>query len=230
MRPIATDPNAIAASISRVAPGDCSAEFSVFLIAHGIGASNLAKDISTFSNSSASVAILASEKRSSIVDTTAAAVVTAIFDLFHWRQPSWIDLQAQYDLRAHRAKISELRITWQRQRCRSDQKQEQQKTAALLTIRRLQKVIHAGLTPIQSTCDEIRPVQLGASQQQRSAPGDRPGLSRLSRFQRRGRGARLSVEFSGRASFHRLEPGFGDVDALDGGSPCAPRRCGSARR
>ena len=47
-------------------------------------------------------------------------------------------------------------------------------------------------------------------------PGDRPGLSRLSRFQRRGRGARISVELSGRASFHRLEPGVGDLDAADG--------------
>ena len=42
------------------------------------------------------------------------------------------------------------------------------------------------------------------------------GLSRLSRLQCRGRSARLSLELSGRASFHRLEPGVLDADAAHG--------------
>ena len=54
------------------------------------------------------------------------------------------------------------------------------------------------------------------SRQRRSRSGDRPGLPRLSRFQRRGRGARLSFELLGRASFHRLEPGLRHADAADG--------------
>ena len=61
-------------------------------------------------------------------------------------------------------------------------------------------------------------------------PGNRPGLSRLSRLQCRGRGARLSIELSGRASLHRLEPGVLDADAAHGACRCAPRRSGSARR
>ena len=63
---------------------------------------------------------------------------------------------------------------------------------------------------------EIRHFQFGASQQRRSRSGNRAGLSRLSRLQRRSRGARLSLELSGRASLHRLEPGFGDADAAHG--------------
>ena len=50
---------------------------------------------------------------------------------------------------------------------------------------------------------------------ERSRPGDRAGLPRLSRLLRRGRGAGLLLELPGRASFHRLEPGFRHADAAD---------------
>ncbi len=44
-------------------------------------------------------------------------------------------------------------------------------------------------------------------------PRDRRGLPRLPRLQRRGRGARLSLQLPGRAPFHRLEPGLRHADA-----------------
>src|SRR4029079_6570452 len=63
--------------------------------------------------------------------------------------------------------------------------------------------------------DAIWNFRLRPGQHRRSRPRNRSRLPRLSRYGGRGRGPRIPVELSGRASFYRLEPGFGDADAAD---------------
>ena len=69
----------------------------------------------------------------------------------------------------------------------------------------------AGLT------HEIRTVRLGAGATRRKRSRFRPGLPRLHRLQRRGRGARLRVELRGRAPLHRLRAGVGEPQSADVG-------------
>ena len=62
------------------------------------------------------------------------------------------------------------------------------------------------------------------------APGNRARLPRLSRLQRGSRGARLSFQLLGRASFHRLEPGLRDADVAGRARHAHHHACGSAPR